>query len=183
MKDKFPLVHVKHECFQEYSGKISLVLWCYGCNLNCSWCSMKDLIYNKENILYTDYTYHIKNRTELEDAVVFLGGEPTIHPEGLFKACALAKSYGLNTKVFTNGTNVDTILKLISYNVLDAVSVDYKYYSFDIENFLDRICNHGVSTDVRITKYPNIEKFEDMKYKIENEYSWTNLYIQKYKKL
>lgn len=179
MNEMYPLVSFKRDCFQEFEDEISLVLWCYNCNWKCDWCSLKSIIYDKKNIITENYLDLIRNHTSLETAVVFLGGEPTLHPYGLEEGCKLAKYLGLKTKVFTNGSDISIIEKLIDIRLLDAVSIDYKHYSFNIDKVLKSVINNNISVDVRITNYPGIENLELMKEKIY-KYPKATLYIQKY---
>ena len=180
MDSEYPLIGFKNDCFQEFKDEISLVLWCYNCNWHCKWCSLKSIIYKKSNIINIDYLDVIKNHTEIETAVVFLGGEPTLYPQGLIDGCKLSRELNLKTKIYTNGTNLDILLYLIKEKILDAVSIDYKFYSFNIEDILNELLNFDIDIDIRITKYPEITKFDLMKQKIEKEYPEVNLYIQKF---
>lgn len=183
MEQELPLIGFKNEVFQEYKNEISLILFCYWCNWNCKWCSLKSIIYKKSNILTINYLDLIKNHTELETAVIFSGGEVTLYKKGLINGCILSKELNLKTKVFTNGSNLDILLFLIKEKLLNAISIDYKFYSFNIENLLNELLNYDIDIDIRITKYPELKNFELMQNKIKKEYPEVNLYIQKYLKL
>jgi len=160
MKSDYPLVHFMNECFQEYKDEVSLVLWSYNCNLKCSWCSMKDLIYDKKNILDVNYIDLIKSHTSLETAVVFLGGEPTLYPRGLITGCSFAKELGLKTKIFTNGFNKNIIHKLLNYNLLDSISIDYKdKYPNNIIYLLELVGNR-IPVEIRTTIHPELREFD-----------------------
>jgi pyruvate-formate lyase-activating enzyme len=184
MKKDYPIVGFKHECFQEFKDEISLILWCWNCNMHCSWCSMKNLIYDKKNIINLNYIDLIKNHTKLESAVVFLGGEPTIYPIGLYKGAKLAKSLNLKTKFFTNGKNLNIICDLVSKNLFDAISIDYKYQNQNIYYIINMLNKFKINIDIRITKYPELsnEDYELMLYKVKTFGDRVNLFIQKFQK-
>lgn len=156
MNKLFPLIDYKHELFQEYEDECSLVLWCYGCNWKCNWCSLKNIIYNKNLIIDEDYIYLINNTTDMETAVVFLGGEPTLYEEGLISGCKIAKINNLKTKIFTNGSNPDIILKLIDMNLLDAISIDCK--DVNDELILLKKLPKDFNIDIRVTLHKGITK-------------------------
>ena len=158
MKSLYPLITYKNECFQEYHDECSLVLWCHGCNWNCDWCSLKDIIYDEKNIIDEEYLPLIAHTTAIETAVVFLGGEPTIHKKGLYIGCSVAKDAGLKTKIFTNGSNPHVIMYLIERGLLDAVSLDYKSYKDKL--LLLRLLPKDFNTEIRITLHDGIDEMK-----------------------
>jgi len=141
------------ESFLEYQDYISLVLFSYGCNFKCSYCYNYDFVTNPKNIINKDLTSVIEsNLTPLTDALVFLGGEPTIYGDELLEISSFVKSqYNLKVKVFTNGSNPELICNGVRLGLFDSVSLDIKSYyspipevqlntSFDVyKSNLDRI--------------------------------------------
>ena len=183
MKENFPIVYYRHEAFQEYKDEVSLVLWCFNCNWNCSWCSMKGLIYDKRHITDDDYIDLIKNYTsDIETAVVFLGGEPTLYPFGLHTGCIEAKKKGLKTKIYTNGSHIYPIIDLIDTTldgtILDAVSIDYKDRKDDLE--LLRELPEDFNIDIRITKHNGLTSndIDKMIKKVDRINPNANVYVQ-----
>ncbi len=113
------------DSFQEYEGQHSLVLFSKGCNFRCSYC------YNYEEVTKPEKVEDAieimqKELNPLHDAVVFLGGEPTIWGNDLISAITFARLLGLKTKLYTNGSHPEVIRELIKREVLDAISIDLK---------------------------------------------------------
>jgi pyruvate-formate lyase-activating enzyme len=166
MSSDYPIFAYKRECFQEYADHVSLVLWCSGCNMGCPWCSVRALVSDPGEVLDVDYRDLIADHSPLEDAVVFLGGEPTVHKIGLSVGCHLAKSIGLKVKVFTNGSDAELLASLARTAHLDAVSVDFKSSSQDIERFVKTV--GGLSNlkdlELRTTVHPELgaAEFDDI---------------------
>lgn len=162
MKNLYPLIQYRNECFQEFEDEISLVLWCHGCNMNCSWCSLKSIVYDKSKILDIDYEELIKNHTDLETAVVFLGGEPFTHPRGLQNGLELSKDLGLKTKIFTNGSDIFYIGYLIGKNLLNSISIDLKEPGFPSEKDLECVLMlsdiYNIDIEFRTTIHPGLSE-------------------------
>ena len=106
------IVNVIQESFLEYEDFISLVLFCYGCNMRCSYCYNYSHITDRTKIMKGSITSIIdRNMTSMTVSLVFLGGEPTIYGNQLFKISKHVKStYGLSVKLFTNGTNPQLVI-------------------------------------------------------------------------
>ncbi len=120
------IVSIIKDSFQEYEGHQSLVLFSKGCNWNCSYCYNKTQVVDNPKTIGNVLKVIGDNINPLTDAVVFLGGEPTIWGADLVRACHYVKSLGLKTKLFTNGSNPTVVTKLINEGLLDALSVDFK---------------------------------------------------------
>ncbi|ETR69780.1 MAG: pyruvate formate lyase activating enzyme [Candidatus Magnetoglobus multicellularis str. Araruama] len=116
------IVSVIKDAFQEYEGEHSLVLFSRGCNYNCPTCHNRNFINNKP--IGTAIELINELITPIHTAVVFLGGEPTIHGEKLIEAIKHAKGLGLKTKVFTNGSWYGFMKELIM--IVDSISIDLK---------------------------------------------------------
>jgi len=110
---------------QEYDDYHCLVLFSKGCNFRCHHCYNLPVI-NKKAIGDAN-DIMMKHVHPMHEAVVFLGGEPTIWGDKLVLSTIFAKEkFGLMTKVFTNGFKPDVIKKLIINKSVDAFSVDLK---------------------------------------------------------
>ena len=116
------IVRVINDSFQEYDEHHSLVLFSKGCNLSCRECYNLESLDKLESIGEAIDVIE-KNLTPLHDAVVFLGGEPTIHND-LIHACRYAKRKSVLVKVFTNG--MISPASLCEEHVVDMFSVDLK---------------------------------------------------------
>lgn len=133
----------------EYEDHISIVAFTYGCNFKCSYCYNYDYIMSKDNIISTDILGTIDPyMTPLIDGFVWLGGEPTIYPHLLGKSLEIKDRYGLDIKLFTNGSNPSLVLQGIYMGAIDALSIDFKtIYNHDLVYF------NGVGT---IDNYLNL---------------------------
>ncbi len=118
------------ESFLEYGDYIALVLFSHGCNMKCDYCYNYSQITDVNSILKQDvYSIIDSNITDLTDALVFLGGEPTIYGRELFKISKYAKQkYNLMVKIFSNATNPNLLLEGLTRGHFDKVSVDFKAY-------------------------------------------------------
>ena len=136
MPKSLPIISIIKDSFQEFNGEHSLVLFSYGCNFSCPECYNLKQVTNRDNIIGDGVDIIKANITPLHTAVVFLGGEPTIHPRGLGKCIQYCKDNGLKVKVFSNGQNSDFFRDY--GHLIDAVSFDVKF----IRNSLSTIgCN------------------------------------------
>ena len=108
--------------------------------------------------------------TPLHDAVVFLGGEPTIHPD-LPSLAGYVKSLRLNRKVYTNGLNPDMVERLNDSGLVDSYSVDFKtiddssflgmniplsVYLKNVRMSIDNILDHGIDLEIRTTRWTGV---------------------------
>jgi pyruvate-formate lyase-activating enzyme len=130
--------------FQEYEDHISLVLFCFGCNLDCCGCYNHEAISNPDNIQGTVKDVIDERLTPLDDAIVFLGGEPTVWAEDLPGDASYAKSKRRLVKIFTNGTRPAVLRELNRLRLVDFYSIDLKTVT-DAPKFLRSVT--PMSTD------------------------------------
>jgi pyruvate formate lyase activating enzyme len=112
----------------EWQGHISYVIFLGGCNLNCPWCYVPDLVngegteMNKEDILE-----EIQERMEFIDSVCITGGEATLNPD---LPAFLEEIKSINGRILirieTNGTNPDMLIELADNQLIDSVVMDVK---------------------------------------------------------
>lgn len=140
------IVDIIQDSFQEYQDNQSLVLFCKGCNFKCTDCYNLDTINNKQPIGEAKQVID-RFLTPMHDAVVFLGGEPTIWGYSLVEAARYVKSKNLKVKVYTNGFNPAIIKELIDNNLVDAFSVDFKCL---------KDCKSVLGIELESEKYLNI---------------------------
>lgn len=125
------LVKVIPESFQDYHDHISIVLFCFGCNYHCNYCYNYDYI-SDSNAIIEESLDSILARyvSPLTDGLVLIGGEPTIYGRVLFEISKFAKgTYGLDVKLFTNGSNPRLIVEGLLCGYFDHVSIDFKSFS------------------------------------------------------
>jgi len=167
--------------FQEYEDHISLVLFCFGCNLHCCGCYNYDTIINPDNIKGTAKDFMDEKLTPLDEAVVFLGGEPTIWEEELPGDAAYAKSKHKKVKIYTNGTNPKVVKTLSRLGLVDAYSVDLKTvtdapkylnaakpmstdeYLMLVGETIKTIIHSGVPVELRTTAWKELMDLEETK--------------------
>jgi len=163
------IVSVIKDSFQEFENHQSIVLFSYGCNLRCKECYNLRFVSNPDNIIGEAIPLIESNLTPIHDAVVFLGGEPTIHSD-LPEILEYVKSKGLLTKIFTNGLNPKMIKLINNESLVDAYSVDFKTlnpeilgvnlwieeYIQQVDQTLRNIISHKIPLEIRTTRWDNI---------------------------
>lgn len=176
MAKNLPIISIIKDSFQEFSGEHSLVLFSYDCNFSCPECYNLKQVTDDRNIIGDGIDIIKKNLTPLHTAVVFLGGEPTIHQKGLVECVQFCKERGLKVKVFSNGQNPD-FFREIGY-AIDAVSFDVKYvenssavigYNLGFDIYIKNIkrcvdCMENSPTELRTTIWDsNKDQIEKIK--------------------
>lgn len=175
-KDVFSLLPVGgflKQSLNDYPGRVSAVIYTRGCNFRCVYCHNPELVL-PEQLSRSEpvdneklFAWLSLNRVLL-DAVVFTGGEPSLHrllPECIMKIKAL----GLEVKLDTNGTNPAMLKLLLTEKLVDYVAMDIKAaldcrkYSMicgrhcdgtmleDIRRSLELLHNAAVPCEVRMT--------------------------------
>jgi len=112
----------------DWPGKFAIEVFLGGCNFQCPYCHVPDLVKSNGNgkTYSFDSFYKLldaERRRGWKDGVVISGGEPTIHKE-LPEFIDEIKKRGFPVKIYTNGSNPDMLEKII--DKLDAVSMDAK---------------------------------------------------------
>lgn len=186
------------DSFQEYEGYHALVLFAQGCNLRCAECyNLKDICNPRKNVGQA-LDVIAENLTPLHDAVVFLGGEPTIHND-LPALAGRVKELRLNVKIYTNGLNPSMVAWLNQKKLVDAYSVDFK--TIDDTSFLgmnipldvylgtvcktiDNILENGVLLELRTTKWTGVnvdgireflaKKYPEVKHIVQDKFEVNN---------
>jgi pyruvate formate lyase activating enzyme len=113
----------------DFPGKISCVLFLYGCNFDCPYCQNPDLVRGKRSSsspLDESGVYQfLERRKRLLDGVVISGGEPTL-AEDLTPLCEKIKGMGYPVKLDTNGSRPQVIKHLINEGLVDYIAMDIK---------------------------------------------------------
>jgi pyruvate formate lyase activating enzyme len=154
----------------DYPGKISSVIFTYGCNFRCPYCYNVDLILPErytqlENIHEEDIIKELLRRKKFIKGVVITGGEPTIWGIKLIHFIErIVFETGLSVKLDTNGSNPELLEYFLKNKLLDYIAIDFKtspsnYYKVrgdfeEIKKSLELLKNFAEKTEIRITLYP-----------------------------
>ena len=141
-----PIVSIIRDSFQEHKDEHSLVLFCYGCDMNCSYCYNRKYVSNKDNIISNNPIEVIKNNiTPMHTSITLLGGEFLLYDyTDLLELCSEIRSMGLKIKLYTNGQHPLKLHHLLKLKLIDEVSIDFKTF-FDKD-----ILNLKTNTDLNI---------------------------------
>lgn len=179
----------------DYPGKVSSVLFTYGCNLRCPFCHNPELVIHplgKDVKLKEDEVLdYLQERKGLIDAVVITGGEPLIYKDiDLF--IEKIKKMGFLVKLDTNGFFPKELKELLKKDLLDYIAMDVKWaedsyveFSKDkkavekVKESIKIIMSSGIDYEFRTTFVKGIHDIEDgekitsmipnaMKYYIQN---------------
>ncbi len=150
------------QSFSDYPGKISSVIFTKGCNFYCKYCHNPDLVrLTGANIDSNNVIEWIYSNRGLLGGVVISGGEPTIQ-NNLYSFITKLKSFGLDIKLDTNGTNPDVVESLIRDKLIDYIAVDIKaplelsrYRDIVGDNFCNR-CIDNIKETINIIEHYNI---------------------------
>ncbi|MDQ7093780.1 anaerobic ribonucleoside-triphosphate reductase activating protein [Desulfosporosinus sp. PR] len=114
--------------FVDYPGKIASVVFTQGCNLRCGYCHNPGLldIRNTTTCIPAEEVFEfLFKRKGMIEAVVLSGGEPTLQ-KNLEGFIAELKAMSLLVKLDTNGTNPQSLRRLIDTKLLDFIAMDLK---------------------------------------------------------
>ena len=113
----------------DFPDCLSTVLFLQGCAWRCPYCHNRSLqsgaLGPNPLIAWSDVQDVLVDRAGMLDAVVFSGGEPTIH-SGLLEAMREVRSYGYRIGLHTNGAHPSALRLLVRAGVLDWVGIDLK---------------------------------------------------------
>ena len=139
----------------DYDKKLSATLFSNGCNFECSFCHNSSLVHSQDvvELKEEEYLEYLEKRKKTLDAVVITGGEPTLMPD-LEERIIKIKENGLLVKLDTNGSNYNTLKKLIEKKLIDYVAMDIKN---SYEQYFNTI---GISFNKNIIE--NIKKSIDL---------------------
>ncbi len=165
----------------DYQDEISCIVWHISCNLLCSYCYNDNIVFSKQGYYsHNDILDFLKSRVGLLSAVVLSGGEATMH--NLEPFCKEVKKLGFKIKLDTNGINTKIIKDLISKNLIDFISLDFKSpkEKFKIVtqkssyesmiNTIKHLLSINFNFEVRTTVNADLLDFEDINKIIEKLY-------------
>ena len=109
----------------DYPDELAAVIFTQGCHLRCQYCQNGHLIPSRSNDLlpWNEVQGFLEKRTELLDAVVFSGGEPTLQ-SALPSAINVIKTMGFKAGLHTVGSAPAKLARVISN--LDWIGFDIK---------------------------------------------------------
>lgn len=180
------IVNFISESFQEYEGEISLVLFCYNCNLACPKCYNYQEVTDKNMIIGNAIDIIESQLNPLHTAVVFLGGEPTTWHRKLFESVRYVKNKNLKVKIYSNGMIPEFIKYLCDEKLVDEFSIDYKAYTNvkkviganytdeeyrkNVEKSISYIQKAKIPFEIRTTHWDNIDDWEKLIDYIKNKF-------------
>jgi len=161
----------------DFPGKVACTVFTVGCNFYCPFCHNKDLVsqklfnQSKTSLLEENVFFDFLNkRKKILDGVCITGGEPTLQSD-LLLFCQKIKNLGFKVKLDTNGSNPDTLNRLIKSRVLDFIAMDiktaFKEYQRAINIFfpetlikksINIILSSGLNCEFRTTLVPGIHQ-------------------------
>ena len=112
----------------DYPGKITAIIFVFGCNFSCCYCHNPELVKPKlkpEEISEEIFFKFLEKRKNVLDAVTVTGGEPTLYKD-LPEFLAKIKTQGFLVKLDTNGTNPKMLKELIDKKLVDYIAMDIK---------------------------------------------------------
>jgi len=164
----------------DYPGKISTIIFTYGCNLRCTYCHNPELVveeFNEEkSVSESELLKFLESKKGKIDAVVITGGEPLLHPD-LEDLIVKIREMGFLIKLDTNGLLPSNLRALIKKGLLDYIAMDIKYPADDypvmtgissimnkIKDSIRIIMDSGVDYEFRTTYVKGIHTFRSAKY-------------------
>ncbi len=120
-----PLYDISPFTLLDYPNKAACIFWFVGCNMRCLYCYNPEIVLGKGKISMEKAEEFLNSRKGLLQAVVFSGGECTIHPD-MKELVRFAKKLGYLIKIDTNGARPKVIKKLIDESLVDYVALDFK---------------------------------------------------------
>ncbi|QDF28932.1 anaerobic ribonucleoside-triphosphate reductase activating protein [Halarcobacter anaerophilus] len=178
----------------DYKDHLSCIAWFISCNMRCLYCYNPNIV-NSKSGEYTieDLIDFLKKRVGLLDAVVLSGGEATNH--NLVDICNLIKELGYKIKLDTNGFNPKMVEKLISFDLIDYIALDYKAPAYKFKEItkttfnekffdtLDLLVDKNFAFEVRTTVHSNLLNENDINkiiLDLKNREYQGIYYLQKY---
>ncbi len=151
----------------DFPNHLAAVIFCQGCPFRCHYCHNTHLIPRKHSLYKWDdiFTY-LTDRTNLLEAVVFSGGEPTLQNHLLY-AISATKQLGFKIGLHTAGAYPQKLKELLP--LLDWVGLDIKAPFNEYETIttipksgervlasLKLLLDSGVSYELRTTVHPKL---------------------------
>lgn len=114
----------------DFPGRLSAIVFTYGCNMLCPYCHNPELVVeklNRSNLYSSDQVLSfLKTREGKLDGLTITGGEPTMHND-LLDFIKSVKELGFELKLDTNGSYPDRVAAIIESDLVDYWAMDVKY--------------------------------------------------------
>ena len=187
-----PLYDISPFTLLDYPNKAACIFWFAGCNMRCLYCYNPDIVLGKGKIGIDEAKLFLQSRRGLLQAVVFSGGECSMHPD-LMKLAKIAKEMGYLIKVDTNGTRPKVLKAMYEEGLLDYVALDFKALSpkykeitlFDdfksFEQSLEFLISTRLTFEVRTTVHGQLlsnDDLQEMLFFLEGKGYVGNYYLQ-----
>jgi len=121
-----PIYDITPLTLLDFPQKIACTIWFAGCNMRCPYCYNVDIVEGRGVKTVDEISHFLQKRAGKLDAVVFSGGECTLHPKALKELAFLAKNHNYAVKIDTNGSNPDLIAEFIEEGLVDYIALDFK---------------------------------------------------------
>ena len=154
----------------DYPGRISSVLFFYGCNLRCPWCHNHELfeatgeVDPDSLVTFEGALTHIRKRRSVLGGVVLSGGEPCCQAE-LPDIIREIKKLSLPVKLDTNGMFPAMLKELFNSKETkpDFIALDLKIapYRYGELIALEKVKNHGAARSFNKTSPASSVKLDD----------------------
>lgn len=120
-----PIFSITPFTLLDYPAHTACIIWFAGCNMRCLYCYNPTIVCGKGKLTISEAVEFLQSRRHLLQAVVFSGGECTLHPS-IIRLAKEAKQMGYLIKIDTNGTRPDRIRRLLQDNLVDYIALDFK---------------------------------------------------------
>lgn len=162
-----PIYNITPFTLLDYPNHSACIFWYAGCNMRCLYCYNPEIVLGKGMFSIDEAFSFLNSRKGLLDAVVFSGGECTLH-KNFFEQVEAVKKLGFLVKIDTNGSNPEVLEQLINEKAIDYVALDFKapkakfdritqskvYASF--EKTLEILLKHSISFEIRTTVHSEL---------------------------
>lgn len=178
----------------DWNGRSSHVIFFNGCPLRCVYCQNYKLLDCKRVIDIEKIEKGILDAKTFISAVVFSGGEPTMHPDALLELTKFIKGQGLLVGIQTNGYFPDILRELTKKKLVDKIFLDIKAsplepkrYSeitnakniYMVSRVLQTLHIPDIDIEVRTTIFRSLnDSLEIAKYLEEHNYNGTYIIQQ-----
>ncbi len=119
----------------DWRGKAAMIVFLQGCNFKCRYCQNFRIAQSVSPVAVDELLREIRRNKEFINALIFSGGEPTLHPAALKALAAYAKKQGLLVGIETNGSFPKVLETLISMELLDGLFIDVKAPLSNLEKY------------------------------------------------
>jgi len=107
-----------------YGGLTNLWRMTHGCNMYCKYCKTGSLSYDSEELSFSERLNILEKIAGVSDELDLTGGEVTTMPR-FDDIIRVARSYGFNIRIATNGVLVEELLATADFIDQVFMSLDY----------------------------------------------------------